>query len=131
MTKNKKRTTTKVIFIFIILFSIIGIFILSFTHDRENYSEFEKIGYYKNGKIRIRSYYTSTMDFEKIKNHARTMPWTEGGVTHIYYFDDKENTPNVSHLGVKFSPRFKKSCIASYNKLTHNEENFEKYPFKN
>ena len=132
MATKKISTTTKVAILIVVIFILMGFMILSFDNGCKPSGEFEKVGYFINEdpKVRIYSYYTQVEDFDRIKSHAQSLPWSEGGVTHVYYFDDRENTPNVTHLGVKLKPRFRKNCIAYFYKLTNKKENFTKHPFE-
>ncbi|HMA61496.1 MAG TPA: hypothetical protein VKP78_02490 [bacterium] len=132
MASKKISTTTKVVILIVVIFILMGFMILSFDNGKKPSEEFEKVGYFINEKssIKIYSYYTKVNNFDKIKAHAQSLPWKKGGVTHVYYFNDRENTPNVTHLGVKLKPRFRKNCIAYYYKLTNGKGNFTKYPFK-
>lgn len=130
MSDRNSWSTLKIVTVFSIIFFIISLGILTIsTQDRV---EFEKIGYYRNDEppVRIRTYYTSTKNFEIIKEHAKNLPWDKGGIIQVYYFDDKEYTPNVDRLSFSFEHQYKKHCLALYRKLTRGEELFEKYPYR-
>ncbi|MCF7886053.1 MAG: hypothetical protein K9M80_06130 [Candidatus Marinimicrobia bacterium] len=130
MTKNKNNTTSVVIIFFTIVFFITGCFIL--TYRETNQVNFERVSFYTQDSppVRIQSYYSPTDDFSKIKEHAKTVEWDEGGITHVFYFDDREYTPDIDHLGIRFAQKYEEHCIASFRKMTNGQTEFEKYPFR-
>ncbi|MCK4642743.1 hypothetical protein KAU32_03805 [bacterium] len=95
----------------------------------------ESVGYYKkdndNGSYtRVFSFYTKSTNFESIKNHAEKQMWSRNGLTVVYYFNDRNNTPDVTFTGNEFNKKYEPYCIAGFWKYTNGKTAFNKYPFK-
>ena len=91
--------------------------------------KFEDIGYYKKSPSRVFSVYTSSVDSIRIEEYAKNKPYTPGGMTMVFFFNDKMNTPDVTFVGAEFDKKYEKYCIAVYRKYPNGDEDFE-YPFK-
>ncbi len=92
-------------------------------------SIFETIGYYKKHPTRVFSVYTNSKDFREIKLNAKKKMYTSSGMTMVFFFNDKTNTPDVTFVGAEFDKKYEKYCIAAYRKYPNGDEDFE-YPFK-
>lgn len=128
--KTKKPSAFRIVLGLISVVILIGS-CYSICTFPDSYPEIEQRGYLRDLPVRVQSFYTSTDDFSVIREHARNRPWTEGGVTHAFYFNDSLNTPNVTKVGIQFSKKYEKYCIAAYHKIATGKEIFQKYPFKN
>ena len=124
---KKRRGHTSLIFILIIVvIAIIGSLIDS---------SFDQIGYFKENKLRVFSIFVK--DFEdtdkmwgKIESHAKRQMYSEGGATFVFYFKDRNNTPDVTLVGAEFDKRYERYCVAGYWKYADGSEKFVKYPFE-
>ena len=133
MPEKKKMSTAKIVFIFLIVFLIISIGILTIKNQNSTQVEFDNIGYFEKGQppARVLTYYTTCEDMTKIKEHAKRQSWEEGAILQVFYFDEREFTPNVDHLSLNFDSEYKEHCIAFYRKLSKGRDTFQKYPYKN
>lgn len=61
-------------------------------------SEFDQVGYFKSDKMRGMTYYVNNPNKEDIKAFCQTQlaKLPEGRILKIHFYDDRENTPNVS-----------------------------------
>src|SRR6056297_2459022 len=118
MPKNNKISEMKAVLVVVIFFLIIGIGIL--IVKTQNPSDFEQIDYYKVDKppVRALTYYTSSKDSLKIRRHAQAQPWDTNGVLQVFYFDDRDHTPEVKNLSFDYNKEYEKHCVAIYRKLT-------------
>jgi len=114
--------------------------------------EFEQMGYFKaapgekgnnaNGNIRVMTYYVSNFKDDSqvwtdIEKHAKSEMWSEGGITVIFYSNDKQHTPgDIVTLAkdydtaMNFPESYNEYCVAGYWKYANGNEQFTKYPLK-
>ncbi len=114
--------------------------------------QFEEIGYFKaapnekgnnaSGNVRVKTYYVGNFKddpqvWADIEKHAKSEMWSEGGVTIIFYFNDKQHTPGDIitlakdyETALSFPESYNKYCVAGYWKYTDGREKFIKYPLK-
>lgn len=109
-----------------ILYLILGIalLIIGIIWGSIDSAGFKQIGYYKNHHYRVFSIYTSTTNKEKIKKYAQKEMWSPGGITYVLFFNNKDNTPDVTSTGMKFNHKYDKYLIAQYIKFSNGKENF-------
>ena len=114
--------------------------IFTTTFDSCSNGQFEQIGYYKkalaNGaNFRVFSVYVNefkdTSDvWSKIEDYARLKMYTPGGTTMVFFFKDRNMTPDVTFVGENFDKKYEIYCVAGYWKYPNGKEKFAKYPFK-
>jgi|GEM_PF-2598616 len=131
----KKKSGCLIITIILVLF----LFFLLIVGTISN-RNFEDIGYYKvdtnNGShSRVFSVYVKgfkdTPDiWEDIRKYAEDKMYSAGGMTIVFFFNDKDNTPDVTFTGAEFDKRYEKYCVAGYWKYPNGKVTFYKYPFK-
>jgi hypothetical protein len=114
--------------------------------------DFELIGYFQanpgekgnnsNGVLRLKTYYVSNFKddpqvWTDIEKHAKSEMWSEGDVTVIFYFNDKQHTPgDIVTLAkdydtaLNFPESYNKYCVAGYWKYSSGKEQFIRYPLK-
>lgn len=129
---------------FIVLIVTIGL-IAYFTVPKEQpvnvivgNNKFEMVGFYTNNNgvanNRVYSYYISNFNditdtWVDIIAHARNQLYDKGGNTFVFYFNDKQHTPEVKLGGNIFPESSEKYCVAAYWKYSNGTEKFERYPF--
>ena len=98
--------------------------------------EFIEMSKYRNENntgpvIRIYAVFASDTLWNEMKAYGDFMPHTKYGNTKVFYFIDKENTPNK--LGASepyFDSQFQKYCVGQYEKTAMGETRFKKFPFR-
>jgi len=133
--KIKKKTGCS---IFVI--SFIGIMFIVYIISQMSGNNFEDVGYYKmktkNGSnSRVYSVYVNDFSdspeiWDKIQKYAKNKMYTAGGTTIVFFFNDKNNTPDVTYVGAEFDKKYEKYCVAAFWKYPTGKETFGKYPFK-
>ena len=96
-------------------------------------SKFKSVGYYKkklsSGSYkRVFSVYVSEVNWAKMEEYGRKQMYTQGGTTSVFFFNDLDNTPDVTFIAENFDTKYEKYWIALYVKGTTGEESFAKYP---
>lgn len=104
-------------------------------------SNFEVVGYHKkqmtNGSnfrvysVAVKSFQDSQSFWDKMKSFGDEQIFTNGGQTIVYFFNGKNNTPNVSTTGISFDKKYEPYCLAVYRKTTGKPVAFNKHPFEN
>ncbi|MGC8691319.1 MAG: hypothetical protein ACP5SP_07790 [Caldisericum sp.] len=114
--------------------------------------DFEQMGYFKaapgekgnkeSGTVRVMTFYISNFKddsqvWEDIEKHAKSQMWSQGGVTIIFYFNNKQNTPgDIITLAknydtaLNFPESYNEYCVAGYWKYTNGRDEIIKYPLK-
>ena len=95
---------------------------------------FKQVGYYKkklpNGSNkRVFSVYTPSEKGEAMKQYGRKQMYSAGGITSVFFFNDLDNTPDVTFVAENFDKKYEKYWIALYVKGPTGEE-FAKYSAK-
>lgn len=83
--------------IYIIVIAVIFGGCVSICKDDNN--GFKQVGYFKSNEspyTRIFSVYTEVTDIDSLAGYARKKPFTDGGFTTVLFFNNKENTPDVT-----------------------------------
>ena len=90
----------------------------------------EDIGFWKKKGTRVYSIYTRTADFKVIKEYARKKPWTPGRITVAYFFNDRDETPDISmyKIGYQIPKRYDPYMVAKYQRLGNGKEKFVRNP---
>ena len=102
--------------------------------------QFEQVGYHKktlsNGaNFRVFSIYVSEFRddpdmWSKIQSHAKLQSYTPGGTTTVFFFKNRDMTPDVTFVGEKFDEKYEPYCVAGYWKYPTGNEQFSKFPFE-
>ena len=100
---------------------------------------FEQVGYYKAEGVdapnRVFSYFVSDFDdseglWADLQKHAQSRMYSEGGTTLVFYFNDRQHTPDVTQVGSEFPASYESDCVAAFWKYATGKEDFRRYPFK-
>jgi len=85
---------------------------------------FEEIGFWKDRGNRVYTVFTSHTDWELIKSYAREKPWKRGRLTMVYFFYDRDKTPDISTYkeGYDIPKRYKPYLLAVYKRLGKGNE---------
>ncbi len=127
----------------LIILLIVFVGIIVFIAWPQSGPSFRLVSYYQTdvgypettGTRRVQSIYVNNFEdtpevWETIEKYAKKLTWFEGDANFIFFFKDKENTPDVTTTTAKFfDAKYEKYCIAAYYRLTSEEELFKKYPF--
>lgn len=95
-----------------------------------NTVKFKDVSSYKEGSLIIYSVFTSTKNFNEMKNYAKGKK-DIGGSKFVYFFDNLKNTPNISKVGMDFDNRYNKYWIGGYFMYSTGKEKFLQYPGRN
>lgn len=138
--EKRKNTNKKILKIFGYVFGgffLLLIIVSCFNNDTDN---FEQIGYYKakmdNGSYnRVFSIFVSKFEdtsdnWDAIENYAKNLMYSANGNTNVWFFNNKNHTPDVTFVGMEFDSKYEPYCIAQYQKNFMGDETFLKYPFK-
>lgn len=92
-------------------------------------SRYEQVGYNKvviqnQGCRRVFSVYAADRNFAAMKSHARSKPYTPGGVTAVLFFDKREETPDVTLIGLDYPEHYDEHLIAVYWHCADGKETF-------
>lgn len=93
---------------------------------------FEKIGYWRKENTRVYSVFTPHLDWTAMSEYAKSREWDEGGTTIVYFFNSRENTPNISEMEnpYEWSDKHKPYWVAIYSKYPKGPGEFIQYPAK-
>ncbi len=100
-------------------------------------SEFKEVAFIRNEQntgpvIRIYAVSLKTENWEEMKQYGNYMPHTKYGTTRIYFFLNNSDIPEELNFGdVNIPERYKKNCIAIYEKDGMSQSSIRKYPFQN
>lgn len=136
VSKNGMKNKQIPINVFIVILMLfIGFKIFGAPWMAGKSSSFEMVGYSKiknslHVNVRVLSFYTSEVDPAKIMQHAKAQSYTEGGTTTVFYFNSKENTPDVTFVKENFDKKYEPYCIAAYWKYPNGNESFKENPFQ-
>ena len=117
----------------IVLVSVVVLLLIFFIIGQMKEIHYEKVSEFV-GESSNRSYafYAKVVNFEDIQNHARLQPWSRGSATNVFYFDDREFTPEVlAGAGNIIEEKHKEHCVAAYYRWDSGEEEFIQYPYRN
>jgi len=67
--------------------------------------------------------------WDDIEHFAKTKPYTEKGLTVIFFFNNQKYTPEMTR-DLEFAPVYDKYCVAGYWHYPTGKEEFKIYPFK-
>ena len=128
---NKSNSTT-LVFILVLLFSLFLYLKLTSGGAADH---FDMVGYFKvrnalGANVRVFSFYTTENDSSKIQEHAKRRPYTKGGSTTVFYFNSRENTPDVTFVREQFDNRYEPYCIAAYWRFPNGTDKFQEKPFE-
>ena len=100
-------------------------------------SEFKEVAFIRNEQntgpvIRIYAVSLKTENWEEMEQYGNYMPHTKYGTTRIYFFLNNSDIPEELNFGdVNIPERYKKNCIAIYEKDGMSQSSIRKYPFQN
>lgn len=100
-------------------------------------SDFKEVAFIRNEQntgpvIRIYSVSLKTENWEEMEQYGNYMPHTKYGTTRIYFFLSNGEIPEELNFGaVNIPERYKKNCIAIYEKDGMSQISIRKYPFNN
>ncbi len=121
----------------IILISFLTILLLIVCGCSNN---FEQVGYSKkklpNGSNdRVFSFFVKNFSdnqttWTEIEKFAKKQMHTSGGFTTVFFFNNRNYTPDVTFVAELFDAKYEKYCVAAYWKYANGNEQFSRYPFK-
>ena len=100
-------------------------------------SDFKEVAFIRNEQntgpvIRIYAVSIKTENWEEMEQYGNYMPHTKYGTTRIYFFLNNSDIPEELNFGdVNIPERYKKNCIAIYEKDGMSQSSIRKYPFQN
>ena len=100
-------------------------------------SDFKEVAFIRNEQntgpvIRIYAVSLKTENWEEMKQYGNYMPHTKYGTTRIYFFLNNSDIPEELNFGdVNIPERYKKNCIAIYEKDGMSQSSIREYPFQN
>lgn len=100
-------------------------------------SDFKEVAFIRNEQntgpvMRIYAVSLKTENWEEMEQYGNYMPHTKYGTTRIYFFLNNGEIPEELNLGeVNIPERYKKNCIAIYEKDGMSQSSIRKYPFNN
>lgn len=100
-------------------------------------SDFKEVAFIRNEQntgpvMRIYAVSLKTENWEEMEQYGNYMPHTKYGTTRIYFFLNNGEIPEELNLGeVNIPERYKKNCIAVYEKDGMSQSSIRKYPFNN
>lgn len=98
--------------------------------------EFIEMAKYRNENntgpvIRVYAVLVSDTLWNEMKAYGDFMPHTKYGNTKVYFFLEKENTPErLRSTEPYFDGNFQNNCVAQFEKTAMGETRFKKYPFR-
>ncbi|MDO8991989.1 hypothetical protein [Daejeonella sp.] len=99
-------------------------------------SDFKEVAFIRNEQntgpvIRIYVVSLKTENWDEMEQYGNYMPHTKYGTTRIYFFLNNTDLPEELSFGeINIAERFKKNCIAIYEKDGMSQSSIRKYPFK-
>ena len=100
-------------------------------------SDFKEVAFIRNEQntgpvIRIYAVSLNSEDWKEMEQYGNYMPHTKYGTTRIYFFLNNSEIPEELNFGeVNIPERYKKNCIAIYEKDGMSQTSIRKYPFNN
>ena len=100
-------------------------------------SNFKEAAFIRNEQntgpvIRIYAVSLNSEDWKEMEQYGNYMPHTKYGTTRIYFFLNNSEIPEELNFGeVNIPERYKKNCIAIYEKDGMSQTSIRKYPFNN
>lgn len=100
-------------------------------------SDFKEVAFIRNEQntgpvIRIYAVSLNAENWEEMEQYGNYMPHTKYGTTRIYFFLNNTDLPEELSFGENnIAERYKKNCIAIYEKDGMSQTSIRKYPFKN
>lgn len=100
-------------------------------------SDFKEVAFIRNEQntgpvIRIYAVSLKAENWEEMEQYGNYMPHTKYGTTRIYFFLNNTDLPEELNFGeVNIPERYKKNCIAIYEKDGMSQTSIRKYPYKN
>lgn len=99
-------------------------------------SDFEELTFIRNEQntgpvLRIYAVSLKKINWEEMKQYGNFMPHTKYGSTKIYFFLNSTDLPQKLKFGeVNIDDRYKKHCVAIYEKNGMSQISLRKYPFR-
>ena len=100
-------------------------------------SDFKEVAFIRNEQntgpvIRIYAVSLNSENWKEMEQYGNYMPHTKYGTTRIYFFLNNSEIPEELNFGeVNIPERYKKNCIAIYEKDGMSQTSIRKYPFNN
>jgi hypothetical protein len=108
--------------------------------DVNRYEYFKQVSLHQSGNqygnfiklysIYVKDFVDTPEMWAQIEKYGRAQLYTPGGMTTVFFFNDINNTPDVTIVGMEFDQKYEKYCIAGYWKYPNQSEEFQKFPFK-
>jgi len=89
---------------------------------------FEIVSKYLKGLTMIYSVAVLDLDWSAMEMFGQMQPHAEGGNTIILFFNDIQNTPDISQTGVHFDENFNPHWIATYYRYPNGTDRLIKFP---
>jgi hypothetical protein len=103
-------------------------------------NRFEQVGYYKrqlpNGSYHrvflfyVKNFSDDAATWKQIEICGKEQMFTKGGSTSVFFFNNRNYTPDVTFIAEQFGPMYEAYCIAAYWKYPSGVDKFSKHPFK-
>ena len=99
-------------------------------------SDFKELTFIRNEQntgpvIRIYAVSLKKINWQEMEQYGNFMPHTKYGSTKIYFFLNGTDLPQKLKFGeVNIDDRYKKHCIAIYEKNGMSQTSLRKYPFR-
>lgn len=100
-------------------------------------SDFKEVAFIRNEQntgpvIRIYAVSLNSEDWKEMEQYGNYMPHTKYGTTRIYFFLNNSEIPEELNFGeLNIPEKYKKNCIAIYEKDGMSQTSIRKYPFNN
>lgn len=100
-------------------------------------SDFKEIAFIRNEQntgpvIRIYAVSLNSENWKEMEQYGNYMPHTKYGTTRIYFFLNNTDLPEELSFGeINIAERYRKNCIAIYEKDGMSQSSIRKYPFQN
>lgn len=74
--------------------------------------------------------YNNEVCWDEIIRNANTKPHQRQGLTAVFFFDRKENTPKIYGTSLEWESKYDKYCVAGYWHFPTNLKKFTRYPMR-
>ena len=99
----------------------------------------EDIGHWQEGRNRVFTVFASDTNWTSLQEHAINKMYSRGNFTFVFFFDDKNMTPDITNLKFTYVSEavdyiydlgYIDHCIAQYSRYPTGISDFTKYPGK-
>ncbi len=128
----------KVYIIILSVVIVIGIIWNTITEPgiKDLKSDFKELAFIRNEQntgpvIRIYAVSLKSENLEEMLQYGEYMPHTKYGTTRIYFFLNDGDLPKELNFGeINIADKYRKNCIAIYEKNGMSQSSIRRYPFK-